>query len=742
MGSNCSTLFSMILRSIFFMIFVGGVVEGSKNSMNIGAIVDVGTRVGKEQKTAMVMAADYFNNFSRNHKLIIHFREISNDPIQAALSAEELIREDQVQVIVGLQTWEQATMVANVGRRAQVPVLSLTSTVSAASKVTQLRWPFLVPIMPHSSSEQMDCIAAIVQFYSWRKVIVIYEENVYGTGDSEVLAQLSGALQTVGAEIESYLGLPPPSSLFDSETVVREEVAKLLRRQSRVFIILQESLPLASNLFKEAKQMGLMGRDSAWIISDALSDLLDSVDTSFINSAQGALGIKKYYSEDTGSYQEFRGNFQKNFRSEYPDEPNYLEPGIHALRAYDAITAVHKATENLGKTSTNTSVALLSKILASNFTGLTGGIHFHRAESLETSIFRVINVVGKSYRELGFWSPGFGFSEKLEIFKNGSVEQNMKKLKVVVNWPGELNRTPKGWAMPTDAKPMRIGVPGRAAFEKFVKVEWADKPEEIKYDGFCIRLFQEVLGILQENYDLPYEFHPYNGTYDDLVNHVITKKCDAAIGDITILANRSRYVEFTQPFAESGLSMLVPVKHDFHIQKAWMFLKPFTPNLWYATYGSLFYTMLVIWLIERNSDNKQFQGRLKDELGTSLWFTFSSLFFAHREAIKSNLTRAVVVVWLFLVFVLSSSYTASLTSMLTVPRLEPRINDLEWIRRTNAAVGCDGDSFVKAYLRDVIGLTNIKNINNQDDYPGELESGSIAAAFLELPYQEIFLEDH
>lgn len=80
--------------------------------------------------------------------------------------------------------------------------------------------------------------------------------------------------------------------------------------------------------------------------------------------------------------------------------------------------------------------------------------------------------------------------------------------------------------------------------------------------------------------------------------------------------------------------------------------------------------------------------------------------------------------------------------MLTVPRLEPRINDLEWIRRTNAAVGCDGDSFVKAYLRDVIGLTNIKNINNQDDYPGELESGSIAAAFLELPYQEIFLEDH
>lgn len=91
---------------------------------------------------------------------------------------------------------------------------------------------------------------------------------------------------------------------------------------------------------------------------------------------------------------------------------------------------------------------------------------------------------------------------------------------------------------------------------------------------------------------------------------------------------------------------------------------------------------------------------------------------------------------------LTSSYTASLTSMLTVPRLEPSVKDIGWIKRTNATVGCDGDSFVKDYLRQVLELQNIKNISNQDDYPKELKSGNIKAAFLEIPYQKVFLREH
>ena len=98
-------------------------------------------------------------------------------------------------------------------------------------------------------------------------------------------------------------------------------------------------------------------------------------------------------------------------------------------------------------------------------------------------------------------------------------------------------------------------------------------------------------------------------------------------------------------------------------------------------------------------------------------------------------------VWLFVVFVLTSSYTASLSSILTVRRLESNVTDVEWLKATKSVVGCDGDSFVRKHLENVIKFkgADIKNISNQYQYPSEFQSGNISAAFLELPYAKVFI---
>ncbi|KAF5201854.1 Glutamate receptor 2.2 [Thalictrum thalictroides] len=148
---------------------------------------------------------------------------------------------------------------------------------------------------------------------------------------------------------------------------------------------------------------------------------------------------------------------------------------------------------------------------------------------------------------------------------------------------GGLERIPLGWVMPSDAKPMVIGVPGRTSFEKFVKVHDGQEPT-----GFCIDVFKNAVQLL--NYDLPYIFKPFDGLYDDLVDQVYFKNFDAVVGDVTILANRSNYVEFTQPYAESGLTMVVPVKLE---KKAWLFVKPFTTTTWLVVSIVFAYTMFV-----------------------------------------------------------------------------------------------------------------------------------------------------
>lgn len=110
----------------------------------------------------------------------------------------------------------------------------------------------------------------------------------------------------------------------------------------------------------------------------------------------------------------------------------------------------------------------------------------------------------------------------------------------------------------------------------------------------------------------------------------------------------------------------------------------------------------------------------------------------------SNLSRVVMVSWLFLVLILNSSYTASLSSMLTVQQLQPNVTDVEWLKKNNMKIGCDGDSFVRTYLEQVERFRpeNIINISDENDYVSAFQNYSIAAAFLELPYEKVYIRKY
>jgi len=104
----------------------------------------------------------------------------------------------------------------------------------------------------------------------------------------------------------------------------------------------------------------------------------------------------------------------------------------------------------------------------------------------------------------------------------------------------------------------------------------------------------------------------------------------------------------------------------------------------------------------------------------------------------------VLVSWLLLVLILNSSYTASLSSMLTVKKLELNVTDIQWLKRNNMTIGCDGDSFVRSFLEKVEGLPpgNIINITDEYTYDDFFQNNSIAAAFLELPYEKVFITEY
>ncbi|CAI9756451.1 unnamed protein product [Fraxinus pennsylvanica] len=164
---------------------------------------------------------------------------------------------------------------------------------------------------------------------------------------------------------------------------------------------------------------------------------------------------------------------------------------------------------------------------------------------VQKSILKIVSIVGRRYKELGIWSSKIGFSGKNEEKGSGVIgAYSMNKLGSLVNWPGKSDRVPSGLAAP-----LKTGVPGKISNPAFVKVEWVEKTNEMKYE-----------------------------------------------------ANRSRYVEFSQPFSVSGLSlsMLVPAKIDPH--RAWIFVMPFIRDMWIYALANLLYMMFFIWLMEHQSN--------------------------------------------------------------------------------------------------------------------------------------------
>lgn len=100
-------------------------------------------------------------------------------------------------------------------------------------------------------------------------------------------------------------------------------------------------------------------------------------------------------------------------------------------------------------------------------------------------------------------------------------------------------------------------------------------------------------------------------------------------GDVTVTANRSNYADFTVPFSESGVGIVVPVKHNERTN-AWIFMKPLTTGLW-LTIGAFFvFTGFVVWVLEHRV-NEEFRGPPRQQVGMIFFFSFSTLVFAHSK---------------------------------------------------------------------------------------------------------------
>jgi glutamate receptor, ionotropic, plant len=405
-------------------------------------------------------------------------------------------------------TIPQVFVSGSMGEEAKVPVVFMASSPF-------LSGPFLVQ-MSYSETALVRCIADIVKSYNWRKVITIYEDDVFGSVSSSALL-LSDALDAIGSELEYRAILPSANSISDPTRIVRQELNRTKSKVSTIYIILRISEALAPILFEEATSLGMMNKGYIWICGNDITALLDSSFTpSFISRfMQGLVGIRSYINETAPEYINFRSNFQQRFKNAFEKRgENSFDPSVYAVRAYDAVDTISRAAA----TSTKNKKTLFENLISSNFSGLSGHIRptyvkLNEREGYGYSVFSIINVVGRSYREMGIWIEGTGFYENVDEFL--LLQPSSEKLKSIVFWPGGPLTTPSG------LRRLRVGVTAtNATFGNFVSVK--KEGNSTSYSGFCIDVFTATLNCL--GYEVLYDFVSYNiDSYDDLVNKVYLK---------------------------------------------------------------------------------------------------------------------------------------------------------------------------------------------------------------------------
>ncbi|KAL6175396.1 hypothetical protein ACLB2K_052037 [Fragaria x ananassa] len=749
--------------SLFLLfLFCTGDSSLAMNTVNfsVGVVLDFDTGFGKMGLSCINMALSdwYASHPNYNTRLLEHQRNSPTDVVLSAAAALELIKNVEVQAIIGPSTSMQANFMINLGDKAHVPIISFSAT---SPSLTSIRSPYFFRAAQNDSS-QVKAISDIIQAFGWRQVVPIFVDNEFGEG---VIPYLSDALQEIDVRIP-YRSVISPTVTDDQ---IEAELYKLVTMQTRVFIV--HMFPsLGSRIFKKAREIGMMDKGYVWILTNAISNEFSWFNSSFhMENMQGVLGLKTHI-PNKKKLEAFRVRWKRKFQQDNPNDVD-VNLDVFGLWAYDAAKALAIAVEKLGNSKNFTyqkmnissssndlerfgvsqiGPQLVQALLGTSFQGLSGDFSFVNGQ-LPSSTLEIVNVIGNGENVVGFWTPENGLVRNLHSTKsiNRSPASNTSIGTII--WPGDTSSAPKGWQIPTNGKKLKILVPLKDGFNEFVNVTYDPSTNKTNVmGGYCLEVFEAVIQALP--YDISYELYAYAkpdgeaaGNYNDLVNQVFLGNYDAAVGDITITANRSLYVDFTLPYTESGVSMLVPIK-DKRSKNAWVFLEPLTWDLWLTTGCFFIFIGFVVWVLEHRI-NEDFRGPLRYQVGTSFWFAFSTMVFAHRERVVSNLARFVVVIWCVVVLILTQSYTASLTSTLTVQQLQPTVSDVNLLLKNGDNVGFQEGSFVYGILRQ-LGFRDekLRTYNSTDDLDRLFHLGStndgISAAFDETPYIKVFIASY
>ncbi|XP_049716831.1 glutamate receptor ionotropic, NMDA 2C isoform X1 [Elephas maximus indicus] len=232
--------------------------------------------------------------------------------------------------------------------------------------------------------------------------------------------------------------------------------------------------------------------------------------------------------------------------------------------------------------------------------------------------------------------------------------------------------------------------------------------------GFCIDILKKLAKVVKFSYDLYLVTNGKHGkrvrgVWNGMIGEVYYKRADMAIGSLTINEERSEIVDFSVPFVETGISVMVARSNGTVSPSA--FLEPYSPSVWVMMFVMcLTVVAITVFMFEyfspvsynQNLASGKKSGGPSFTIGKSVWLLWALVFnnSVPIENPRGTTSKIMVLVWAFFAVIFLASYTANLAAFM----------------------------IQEQYIDTVSGLSDKKFQRPQDQYPpfrfGTVPNGS------------------
>ncbi|MBI4800705.1 MAG: transporter substrate-binding domain-containing protein [Desulfarculus sp.] len=249
-------------------------------------------------------------------------------------------------------------------------------------------------------------------------------------------------------------------------------------------------------------------------------------------------------------------------------------------------------------------------------------------------------------------------------------------------------------------------------------------------DGRWVGITMELWDNMARHLGVEYEVREM--TLSDLLHAVEQGQVDLAATALTVTADREKLLDFSQPYFLTGLGIATPAKAG----ASWLetidrVLSSRPAEILLVVLACLLAAGLAIWLLERRKNCHQFGGSVWHGVGSGLWWaaqTMTSVGYGDKAPVTFT-GRLLAVTWMLISLVLIASFTAVITTSLTVSHLGVTPRDTSELR--DLRLGVVKDSASQAYLEGHrLGFTTYPGL---DDLLRDLSAGRLDAVVSDRP---------